>query len=130
MRPLLREFRIDNAESSCLSHAAEALVCTDEGIEGNAPVKGEGGRELKGIQGAKASSDPMLLNDPLGLAVMDIGHADDAKLVPGIFESARRTASRLTSSLTCVAAQRSYSVSNNSSAEGTRDASGIVIVMC
>jgi hypothetical protein len=44
---------------------------------------GQSDRELQGIQGAKASSHPMLLHEPLGLAVMHIGHADDSKLAPG-----------------------------------------------
>jgi hypothetical protein len=66
-----------------LSHVAEALICADEGIQGHTPMKGEGDGELKGIQGAKASSHPMLLNEPLGLAVMHVGHADDPQLSPG-----------------------------------------------
>jgi hypothetical protein len=46
-------------------------------------MQGKGDGELKCIQGAKTSSYPMLLNEPLGLAVMNIGHADDSKLAPG-----------------------------------------------
>jgi hypothetical protein len=42
-------------------------------------VKGESDGELQSIQGAKASSHPVLLNEPLGLAVMNIGHADDSE---------------------------------------------------
>jgi hypothetical protein len=74
---------VANVESFFLSHTAKALVCTDEGIQGHTPVQGEGGGELKRIKGAKASSQPMLLDEPLGFAVMHIGHADDSKLSPG-----------------------------------------------
>ena len=54
-----------------MSHAAEAVVCADECVQGHTPVKGESDGESQGIQGEKASSHPMLLNEPLGRAIMN-----------------------------------------------------------
>lgn len=70
-------------ESFFLSHTAKTLVCADEGIHGHTPVKSESDGELKRIEGAKASSHPMLLDKPFSFTVMHIGHADDSKLAPG-----------------------------------------------